>query len=59
MPAKRGTFELITYNGAAAYGQRIAAQMSNPNYNTNIITNVAQKVYGAVRSYVGSLLSGR
>src|SRR6266478_5599755 len=25
------------YNGSSAYGQRIAAQMSNPNYNTNVI----------------------
>jgi len=45
------------YNGSAAYGQRIAAQTSNPNYNRNIIIAGLQSIVSSLQSLVASLIS--
>ncbi|MCA9346625.1 transglycosylase SLT domain-containing protein [Candidatus Saccharibacteria bacterium] len=43
------------YNGAAAYGQRIQAQVNNPNYNTNVVTYGLQQVVKSLKSIVKRL----
>ena len=44
------------YNGSLAYGQRVAAQVNNPNYNTNIFVQGFQRTMGALKSLVNSLI---
>lgn len=44
-PGKIGT----VYNGSSQYGQRIEAQINNPNYNTNIFSNTAQKIGASIQ----------
>jgi hypothetical protein len=43
------------YNGAQAYGQRIAAQMSNPNYNRNVIVAGLQNLVNSLQQLIASL----
>jgi Transglycosylase SLT domain len=43
------------YNGSTAYGQRIAAQMSNPNYNRNIIVAGLQGIISSLQKIITSL----
>ena len=43
------------YNGSAAYGERINAQVSNPNYNRNIIVSRLKNIVSALQKIVASL----
>ena len=43
------------YNGSTAYGQRIAAQMGNPNYNTNILIAGLHSIVASLQKIVNSL----
>ncbi len=40
------------YNGSTAYGQRTAAQMSNPNYNRNIIAGNLQGIISSLQKII-------
>ncbi len=50
-PAAIGT----AYNGASAYGQRIQAQVSNPNYNTNVAVYGLQQLVKSLTSLVETI----
>jgi hypothetical protein len=50
-PATIGT----VYNGSQAYGQRINAQMSNPNYNRNVLAAGLQKLVSSLQRLRDSL----
>jgi RHS repeat-associated protein len=50
-PATTGT----VYNGSPAYGQRINAQMTNPNYNTNILIAGLSALVSKLSSLVGEV----
>jgi hypothetical protein len=50
-PAFIGT----AYNGSAAYGQRINAQMSNPNYNRNVLAAGLRKLVSSLQKLRDSL----
>ena len=43
------------YNGSMAYGQRVAAQMSNPDYNKNIIIAGLQSIVSSLQELISSL----
>jgi hypothetical protein len=43
------------YNGSTAYGQRVAAQMGNPNYNRNILVAGLQGIISSLQKIIASL----
>jgi RHS repeat-associated protein len=44
------------YNGSNSYGERIASQMNNSKYNTNIVSDILQGAANSIKESVGGII---